>query len=259
MKTKKQINILLAILYAISIVVISAVLNPIYASISTDILTKNTVWPGVIELIKTLFEFLMYTFILAAVIYSNYVTSKGDNRITLIIPMIGIVVKYIINLLFDLISNGASSIGSSQILSVCLYIGIEWMQIIVTYFVSKGLIRSFIDSERQKFNASRSLKINYDKAVILPFESVIDKNNPLMRSSFIASLTVAIPTIAGRLIYDIMVVGAPRSVSDLLWMIVYYVFDIISVFIGYLIIIFAISTFYDIASKKTKNGSTENA
>lgn len=258
MKTKKQINIFLAILYAITIVAVSMILNPIYASVSTDILTKNTLWPTVIELLKTLLEFLMYTFILATVIYSNYITTKGSNKITLIIAMVGIAVKYIVNILFDLITNGASSLGSSQVLSICVYIGIEWAQVLVVFFISKSAIRSFIDAERQKFNASRSLKLNYDKASILPFESVVDKNNPLMRSSFIASLAIAIPTIAGRLIYDIVVVGAPTSVSDLLWMIVYYVFDILSIFIGYLLVIFVISVLYDIANKKSKQAPSEN-
>ena len=114
------------------------------------------------------------------------------------------------------------------------------------------MIRSYAETEKQKKNASRSLGLEYTEPVILPFSSLYEKKNPLMVSSLIASLIIAVPTVVGRLIYDIFVVGAPTDVADLIWIIVYYAFDVLSVFVGYMIIIFALTTYADIKKKEKK-------
>ena len=255
MKTKKQVNILIAVYYAIIIVAVSFVLNPIYSSVTKDVLTKNTALPGILELFKTALEFLFYTLILSAVIYSNYVSPAKKNLGPVYISAIGITLKYIVNLIFDMLTNGFSSIVSTQILSVCVYIGIEFAQVAVIYTVSRRMIRERNEREKQKKNASRSLGVDYTDSPTLPFDSIFDKNNPLMVLSFIASLLIAIPTITGRLIYDILVVGAPSGFMDGIWIFVYYAFDIISIFIGYLAIIFALTIYAEKSTKAPKENS----
>jgi len=252
MKTQKQVNILLAVLYIIIVIAVSVIINPIYSSLSTDILTKNTPWPGVIELLKTLLEFTFYALILSAVIYSNYVSPRKSNISAVCISGAGIAVKYIANLCFDIFTNGIGSIQSTQIFSVCVYIGIELAQVVIVYSVSRRMIRLALSAEKEKRNASRSLGVAYEESPMLPFTTVIDKSNPLMRSAFIASALIAIPTVVGRLIYDIAVVGAPSGFADLMWIILYYAFDVLSVFIGYLIIIFALTAYFDFGKKKEK-------
>lgn len=252
MKTNKQVNILITLYYIIIIALVSLVLNPIYSSVSTDILTKNSLLPGLLEMLKGALEFLFYALIFSAVIYSNYISPRKKNFGVLYISFSGIVLKYILNFVFDLILNGIRSIQSTQILSICVYIGIEAVQIAVLYCISRKMIRSYAETEKQKKNASRSLGLEYTEPVILPFSSLYEKKNPLMVSSLIASLIIAVPTVVGRLIYDIFVVGAPTDVADLIWIIVYYAFDVLSVFVGYMIIIFALTTYADIKKKEKK-------
>ena len=89
MKTTKHVNILVAVYYIIIVVAVSLVLNPIYSSVSTDILTKNTMWPGIIELFKSALEFAFYALIFSAIIYSNYISPKKKNYGVLLISVIG--------------------------------------------------------------------------------------------------------------------------------------------------------------------------
>ncbi|MBE6670047.1 MAG: hypothetical protein E7601_07560 [Ruminococcaceae bacterium] len=252
MKTTKHVNILVAVYYIIIVVAVSLVLNPIYSSVSTDILTKNTMWPGIIELFKSALEFAFYALIFSAIIYSNYISPKKKNYGVLLISVIGIVLKYLSNFIFDIILNGFGSVQSTQIFSVCVYTAIEAAQIIILYCISRRMIRTAIDIENQKRKASRSLGVEYAESDMLPFSSLFDKKNPLMISALTASVIIAVPTVVGRLIYDVFVVGAPTDVADLIWILVYYAFDVLGVFIGYLIIIFALTAYSELASKKEK-------
>jgi len=252
MKTKKQVNILIAVYYAFVIIAVSFVLNPIYSSVSTDVLTKNTLLPGFLEIFKTVLEFLFYALIFSGVIYSNYLSPNKKNLAPVYVSAVGIALKYLVNLMFDVITNGAGSIVSTQVLSICIYIGIEFAQVAILYSISRRLIRDRISSDKQKKNASRALGVQYSDSPMLPFNSVFDRENPLMFSALIASLLIAIPTVIGRLIYDIVVVGTPSSFMDGVWIFVYYAFDVLSVFIGYLIIIFALTAYFDFGKKKEK-------
>lgn len=243
MKQTKQVNILIAIYYAVVILSVPIILNPIYSSVSTDVLTKNTYLPGLIELLKGALEFTSYALIFSAVIYSSYITKGRKNSLLLIISSSAITLKYLINLLFDIFVNGMDSIIYTQIFSVCMYIAIEFSQIFILYCLSKKAIRETLELNKKKKNASASLGLDYTETRLLPLTSVFDRSNPIVKISLIGAILIAIPTIAGRLIYDIVVVGAPSDIVDALWIIVYYAADLFGIVISYLIIIFALNIY----------------
>ena len=116
------------------------------------------------------------------------------------------------------------------------------LQILIIYLASGKPLREKLRENKRLRKATASLNIPYEEMNILPFTTLYNKYNPLMKSSFLGAVLIAVPTVIGRLIYDIFVIGAPKNFADTAWIIVYYAADIFGIFISYLIIIFAINT-----------------
>ena len=77
----------------------------------------------------------------------------------------------------------------------------------------------------------------YDDIPAFPFKKTFDLHNPLQRSAFIMAIIMGSIHIASRIIYDLYY-GLPSTLVDLLWMVTYYLSDVVSALIMYLIAIF---------------------
>jgi len=263
MKNVKRLNLLLAAYYIIIIIMIPLIFNPIYSSLATDTLTKNTLWPDLLLLIKTLIDIIFYALSLSVIIYSAFLTKGRSNRPILFIAAAGIGIKLLIPLIFDIV--GGSSEVSMLIISSIILFAIEFSQVLILYFLSRKKIRSYLENTKEERNASATLKVEYKEKKILPFTSVFDKKNPLMWSSVLASLLIVVPRIIGRLISDILLPWImsmltfshfnfyfQQSFSDTMWIIVSYATDIFSIAVAYFIITYALTFYFEHKSKATK-------
>ena len=104
-----------------------------------------------------------------------------------------------------------------------LYIAIELVQlgILVTCLSCvRNACADVIDSGRSCF----------------PFKKLFTLKNPMQLGAFLSALTICVPKILSRIIYDANL-GAPESLKETLTMIAYYTFDIICGVVEYFAII----------------------
>ena len=78
----------------------------------------------------------------------------------------------------------------------------------------------------------------------LPFKGLFAPQNPLWRITLIVSALPSLSQILYRLIYDIFFYGAPRDWIDLLWILVYYLGDLLTAFVGFLVTLLLLNRAY---------------
>ncbi len=251
MKTKKQVNIFAIALYALAVVLINCVVNPLYSHFSADILTKYTLLPDIFEILKTVLDFLIYSLIMSVIIYSNYSFTKPKNIALLLICAGGIVARRLASFILDVIASGFSFsfVNSSIISSIATILLIETAQIVIVYFVSSKLIRDQLYDRTMKQKAARTTGAEFSFEPLTKFNRLIDTSNSIMSSALVAAATITLPSIFGRIVYDV-IIGRVMNVENLISMIASYSMDVLSFFAAYFIIIFAVSFYADKGTKK---------
>jgi hypothetical protein len=78
----------------------------------------------------------------------------------------------------------------------------------------------------------------------MPFASLLSFSNGMQRANLFVAAIPAVTQIVYRAIYDIAFYGVVRDLADLLWMISYYLADIISLFVGYFVMLLFFNKLY---------------
>ena len=78
----------------------------------------------------------------------------------------------------------------------------------------------------------------------MPFASMFSFSNGMQRANLLMAAIPAVTQIVYRAIYDIAFYGVARDLADLLWMISYYLADVLSMVVGYFVILLLLNRFY---------------
>ena len=234
MKTKKQINLTLLAIYAVTVVLVSFVLGPLFSSLDSNTLTQGSIWTVLIYYVLKAISFLIYPAVLSLTIYSVYRYSLSGNKAVLAISLACTLVRYSVDVIANLFTESLTSVS---IFSTIIYTLIDFVIIFVTAIVSDNLITPRLEADKMQAKASRALNVEFEQKTYLPFGSLTDTKNPVILSAMIGSACVAVLQIISRIRYDVML-GAPQSITDGLGMVLAYLGDVVLGVVTFLAIVF---------------------
>lgn len=225
---QKRLTVILSVFSFGLASVNSFILLPLNISMSNNIIYQLSAFPLILSFLSTLTELLVFWIALAVLVYAISTIGFRSCRSLMIIYGASIFYKHAVNLIIDSVTKGEfiSSLLGSTAFNVFIELAIAAFAILFT--------RRFIT-----VNAGLAIK---ERVALFPFERLFDLDNPVQKSAFVASLAITVPRIFSRIIYDI-VIGLPSDLKDALWMVAYYLLDVVTGVIGYLIMILLIMSF----------------
>ena len=210
---KKSFSKIIAISAAIFSVVYIA-LSVIYNLTISNIMYSTTLLPIFIELLVSLCDVCAYAVCFSVFIYSIYrLGTKSSMPIVLI---------YCGVLLFESLLNVTIHhivFRTGWQLEGLLYVLMTWIFDVLFAFAAV-LIAHLSLKDKKQDNVT--------------FDGFFKKSNPLQSTALFVALLVSATKFFPRLIYDISY-GAPRDLTDLLWMTAAYLSDFIIIVIVYFI------------------------
>ncbi len=238
MNTKKQINLSLLLAFLAETVIVHIIIAPIYTMVSSDILFKNSYLSEILYYLSQLLMYALYPTVFSLIIYSVYKFSLPGNKSTLLIPLAMTFFKYSLTFTIDCIVN---SYHSSMLASAIVYALIDIVELCAVSLIAEFTVTKKREAERIKFKAQKALGEEQGESEILPIRSLADIKNPIVVSAFSASAIMGGIKILARIRYDLT--EPIYGISDIVDMVLYYLLDVGTIFITYLIIVYLISSF----------------
>lgn len=247
-RIKKRIRTLLILSTLILFSLLSFILKPTYTFMCSDVIYSVTVWPEILEIIIDAIEVITYAISFAIIIYSIFRFSASGSRSLITTYCIIILLKYLIDTAVSFIFDGAVSLD--DIVFVLIYFLFDAVILTIIVLCSARLIDSANARKNSIEKANTVLGIknsSYDDSIFAS-NKFFSKSNPLQCSALIAGIVLSAAKIISRIRFDIYV-GAPTSLSDAMWMVTYYISDILIALIVYAISVFMFSTLYSSEKK----------
>ena len=225
-------------LFSFGLSLLFVILARVYTVSCSNIVMMYTAWPEVFEIVVNLVECTLFGVAYAILIYAAY--RFPDNKITSFVTVYfaSVLFKYISNYLVTWISDTGMSIDYllQNLLYILIFTGIELLQatlvLLVLHTTMKGYHAFVVQQQRiaVQFPATEISVRTY----AYPFYALFSLKNPLQKCAFWSGAFITLFKMASRLIYDFSY-GLPTSVTDALWMVIYYLLDI---FIGVAVCLF---------------------
>ena len=230
-------NLFMAVSCAVIFSLIAFVLNPIYVSVASNIVTSVTLLPAFMELLIDSLDIIAFVIAYGLIIYSATTRCSSVAVKLCGIYIIACLVRRIATLIMSV-----SSISSEDILSVVVYFLLEGIQAIVVTTLAISAAKAFHVKAAQMEKAARHLG-DSSKYRDLEFTCVYSKHNPLQLSALRTGIILSAVKIASRIIYDLSY-GAPKDAREILTMVIYYFSDVLICVIFYALCWLLFSTLY---------------
>ena len=231
---KKQLTKQMAIIVFGIILFYAAIATPINIWINSDILIAETLFPTVWDFLMELANYAFYWCVFSFLLYTFFRFETKQTTPFFVIAGLAVLLRYPFNQLgvyfvngFPLLEDFVDSLGY-------LFLDICFDVLTLTIF-----------SVAMVFVKRRSMDRKYSKkgsffSDNLPFTSLFSVKNPIQSVLFVGAGWLSLGRIVSRVIYDVFL-GPPRSLPDLLWMMLYYSLDVIFLFVSVLICVFLVN------------------
>lgn len=230
---KRNLNLrMLIFLFAITLFY-AVICTPVSLLVSSDILLSETVLPLLIDVLMLLCNYLFYWVSFAIVLYAIGRFEVG-NCISLFGIYVGAVFfRYLANITAGFLVIGFPTwedFLSDHLLYLLIDIGMDLILMAVMVLI--------VSLTFKKASANSSPLAG------LPIDRLFDLKNPIQLAAFWSAVIPAAVQLISRVFYDAFYYGAPTSLIDLLWMVIYYVSDFANVVIGYLVIVLILNRIF---------------
>lgn len=209
---------------------------------SSNIIYAGTMLSEITDWLYLGIEILAFYFAYGYAVYMLF--AKGHRIALRYAGMYAIVtgVRYIVLFVLNWIAFGLKPEDMLfQALTSFAGFALELAQYALVFVIAYLLIRRY--DRIYDVMAEGAAKLNQTSAsrnsLIFPYRKVALKNDPLRYSSFLTALALGGIRVISRILYDISY-GAPDSIVDLLWMIAYYVMDIVIGAAAYFVMLYVI-------------------
>lgn len=230
---KSRLESRYAVILLILIFLGAVVLTPIGNLVNSDISFRETVLPLLIDFFSILVSYLFFWVSFATVLYVIYRYRLSACRTVLVYYVGAVVIRYLANLLAGCIVLGWEGIGD-EIPYLLINILMDSLQMALVLLIAYRLL------ERPR----RFLRRGNENPDFLPYRGIMDwKENRLLRAAAYSVLIPFVIQLGSRVIYDISL-GAAQSSVDLIWQIIAYASDVVYLFVGYLLLILFINSYY---------------
>ena len=203
------------------------ILNPLYVHTSSNVIFSTTPIPEIIGILNDISYPIGYALCFAAVIYSIFKFSLARSAKPIIILSIAFLLRYVANYSLSSILDGGFRF--SEIFSaVLLPFGLDMLIFAIICTIACARIKKYYLDYEQSLKANITLNkttpsIHDD---IFEDQKIISFKNPLHYSAAIAGILLSATKILTRLRFDIAL-GAPSDAADAIWMVAYYISDIL--------------------------------
>lgn len=210
--------------------------TPVYHWVSSDILLKEMAIPNIWDIVQRLLQFAYYWVLFAVLLFVSARRTYRGCKNLLIVYACTSFLRYFFSLLVGfLMLSGWDTFGydfSFLLLDVAgdwLIGGLAWGLIILLLKDKNGALYE-------------------DK----PMETLFNFHAAIPKTILCMATVPSFFSLVSRLIYDLFY-GAPQSTYDLVWMILYYFCDILSAFVGYLVIFLIYNKLQERAGRNTSD------
>ena len=215
----------IALLYAL-------VLTPLNLFLTSDILLADTVLPLLCDVLMLVCNYAFYWIAFTYILYRNYRFGTGECKPLFVIYTITVLLRYIVCQLATYVTLGFPRLESffkDDFIYLVINVLLDFLMLLGAVLLMNYL--------RKRWETQSTM------LSALPTERLFQKEVPLLRVLLCIAAIPAGVQLLTRLIYDVSY-GLPKDLPDLLWMIVYYLSDIIFVLIGYLVSVLLINRLF---------------
>ncbi len=206
-----------AVAYSLNCFVIPSIIY----ELDSNVLYSDTPIPILLDYLIRFIEILAISFSYAVMLCLIFCTGGKGARPVLVVFSIAAVYKYLANTVMSWIYAG--SIPSSfawDIVNIFFFAALEFLQILVIYFITNGIICRYTD-----MLAIRK-KSGVEMEAVYPFKRLYYKENCLLRSALICAIATFIVKLGGVLLSDIWSIvayGLPNEAVTWILMLISYV------------------------------------
>ena len=225
--------------FLLVVVAISAfVLMPLSYLLASNVLLRDTVWPMLNDFLLEISNYIYFWGSFAAVLYVIYRYGFRESKGAVGLYCGAALIRYLAYFLIGCVMSGFPTSFRDAWQDELVYLLLD----VLMDLAQMGLVLLFayIWMARQRHFSLK--KKSYP--AWLPYEGMMAlKQNPLLRVTAVAAIIPAGIRLLSRVIYDVSLGGAIDSI-DLVWQIIGYASDILYVIVGYLLMLWLLSTRY---------------
>lgn len=242
-----------ALFQAVIVLAYAFICTPVSAYLNSDILLAGTILPLLLDAVMLLLNYLFYWMSYAALLFLCLDKGFRACRTVLIVYAAAVFFRYPLNLIGGSLVLGfpTASVFLSQELPEMLFgMGMDLVLIAVALLPLRYLLRHLPQSG---INVPDPAELTLPSC--LPIGRWLEKGNIVLRTVLFLALIPAGIQLLLRLYYDIFFWGAIRGWLDLLWVILYYLSDLVFIPVGYLVMIVLINRLYLFLWKRKNTAS----
>ena len=206
------------------------ILARIYTVFCSNVTIMYTAWPEVLEILVNVLECSIYGISFAFIIYAAYRFLESGSFRFVAVYAGSVLFKYIANYVVTWITDTGMSMEYliENLTYVLIYAAIELAQaalVIWMIYRTMNHYHEFIKGQMKIAATLPGAEISV-RTYVFPFSSLISWRNPLQKCALWSGIVISAFKIISRLIYDVNF-GWPSSVVDALWMLIYYLLDLV--------------------------------
>ena len=206
------------------------ILARVYTVFCSNVVIMYTAWPEAVEIVVNGLECGIYGIAFAYILYMAYrFPEKGCLGGALVYGG-SVLFKYLANYIVTWITDAGMSAEylTENLTYVLIYVAMELVQAILIVGVIYRTMNGYHEFIKRQMKIAATLpgaEIT-PRTYAFPFSDLISLKNPLQKCALWSGLVVSAFKIVSRMIYDINY-GWPGSVIDGLWMMIYYLLDLV--------------------------------
>ena len=237
------------LIFAIAcIALVSVIYTPIYLLLSSNVLWRGSIVLFLLtELVEPFIDFSFYWGSFAFLIYIYLRFERKNIRDFAIIYIAAAAIRYLLTMFVGFLVMSfpdAEAFWSEEIPSALFSIGMDALQGAVVLVLSEFCCRRVLMSVKNYANGEEMI------ADCFPMAGFFNFGHPITKLCFFSALIPSGLKLLSRLYYDIFFWGLPTDAAEWILLATYYIADIASFVIGWLVLQYLLQLLYTFETKK---------
>ena len=208
----------------------AAVCMPVLIWAKSDVVLEESIFLVVWELVSTAINYLFYWVSFSFMLYFAARFTLQNCKALLGWYVGACAVMYLVSLISSGVLNGVTAFSLRDIGDVAMYVGFDSALMAIAVFVAWKVLGKAQEEAACEYVIKEPDDAD-DLSILpqfLPFTSYFNFKNTVMKALFWIVFIPSAWHLFSRLYYDIFFFGIPVDTVDLLWMIFYYVSEIVT-------------------------------
>ena len=237
------------LIFAIAcIALVSVIYTPIYLLLSSNVLWRGSVVLFLLtELVEPLIDFFFYWGSFAFLIYIYLRFGRKQIRDFAIIYVAAVALRYLLTMFVGFLMMSfpsAETFWGEELPSALFSIGMDVLQGAVVLVLAEFCCRRPLMLAKDHGDGEAFI------ADCFPLTGLFDLKQPIAKVCFLSSLIPSGLKLLSRLYYDIFFWGLPTDAAEWILLATYYIADIASFVIGWLVLQYLLQLRYTFETKK---------